>query len=163
MNYSIRCFEERDRSEVREIYLVARRAAFAWPGSGMFKADDFERETEGEHIFVAESSERVVGFASLWTADNFLHHLFVHPEAWRRGVGRLLLRHCETVMNAPLTLKCLKANSRALQFYARMRWRIVGEGYAPEGSYFLMVSGHGCGDGREAFSGSPPSAFNARD
>jgi GNAT superfamily N-acetyltransferase len=89
-------------------------------------------------ILVAENDQQVLGFASIWTAENFLHNLFVHPDYWRTGVGTALLQRAMCVVSGPATLKCLTANTGALAFYARTGWRAIGDGVSPDGPYQIM-------------------------
>ena len=46
-------------------------------------------------IWVAVQNGHRVGFASVWTNDNFLHNLFVDPQYQSTGVGRLLLEQVQ--------------------------------------------------------------------
>ncbi len=138
MTHRIRDFVEGDRAALRELYVLCRRAAFTWADGSTFKAGDFDRDTEGERILVAENKQEVLGFASIWMAENFLHNLFVHPAFWRRGVGTALLRRVMYLTSGPPTLKCLTANTGARTFYARTGWRAIGDGVSSDGPYQLM-------------------------
>jgi GNAT superfamily N-acetyltransferase len=42
-------------------------------------------------IWVAAQNGHRLGFASVWTNDNFLHNLFVDPQYQSMGVGHELL------------------------------------------------------------------------
>jgi GNAT superfamily N-acetyltransferase len=60
-----------------------------------------------------------------------LHAVYVHPDKWRRGAGRLL---CERAMHEAIdrehnamTLWVVKGNDRACRFYERL-------GFAPDGA-----------------------------
>lgn len=144
MNITVRDFEEGDRPALRRLYLESRNASFVWNAAGLHQLADFDAHTEGERIFVATGDSlppgsACLGFASIWVPDSFLHNLFVHPSAFRRGIGRALLRHCEQHLVGPPTLKCLKANVNAIRFYASLGWSAVSEHAVPDGPYFLMV------------------------
>jgi GNAT superfamily N-acetyltransferase len=138
MNLSIRPFRESDRQPLRELFLVTRDATFVW-AVGSHRLEDFDEATAGETIFVACEGERVVGFASVWEADSFLHNLFVHPDAQGRGIGKALLAACAPVFRRRPTLKCQQRNVRALAFYARQGWEIVEQGASEEGDYWLLA------------------------
>ena len=100
---------------------------------------DFDMVTSGERILVAtETGGAPVGFASIFEPDSFLHNLFVHPAFQRRGVGRALLASCNRHFSAAGTLKCLKANEAAQQFYLSQGWAIRDEVLEETGDYFLM-------------------------
>jgi len=79
-----------------------------------------------------EENARILGFASygpscdedtdsLITAE--LIGLYVHPNAWRRGIGYSLLQQVEGVLRgdfAGMTLWVIQNNSRARDFYEAM-------------------------------------------
>lgn len=79
----------------------------------------FLDETEGETVLVAERRNRVIGFAAIYTAEHFLHHLYVTPRAHRKGVGGLLLAAARERARAPISLKTQTENTRARAFYAK--------------------------------------------
>ena len=139
MNILVREFEEADRDALRLLYVASRDAAFTWSAAGAHRPGDFDLHTEGERILVAAVGAEVLGFASIWEPDSFLHNLFVHPSFTRKGVGRALLAGCAKHLSAPPTLKCMKANTKALQFYASQGWRALREEVGPDGPYFLMA------------------------
>lgn len=135
----VREFEETDRDVLRSLYTCSRNAAFTWNATGQHQILDFDAHTEGERILVAVVDGKVLGFASIWEPDSFLHNLFVHPSATRKGIGQALLTYCSKYFSKPPTLKCLKANINATQFYETQGWRILREEVAADGPYFLMV------------------------
>jgi ribosomal protein S18 acetylase RimI-like enzyme len=135
----VRRFEERDRDALRDVYLASRRATFTWLDVSRFRAEDFDTSTEGETIWVAERGDAVVGFASVWEADTYLHNLFVHPDHVRTGVGAALLDACLAAMGRPVTLKCLVHNEAALSFYARRGFVVASEATGPDGPYRLLA------------------------
>lgn len=140
MNIIVREFEEADRAALRLLYVASRNAAFTWQAIGAHQPGDFDAHTEGEQILVAEEGNGgILGFASIWAPDSFLHNLFVHPSFTRRGVGRALLAACARHFTHPSTLKCLKANTQALDFYRSQGWRVLREETGPDGPYFLMT------------------------
>jgi N-acetylglutamate synthase-like GNAT family acetyltransferase len=54
-------------------------------------------QIEAGGVFVAETEEGVVGFAAILPRDDGdaeLDALFVEPDSWRRGIGRILVNHC---------------------------------------------------------------------
>ena len=139
MNILVREFEEEDRDALRLLYVASRDAAFTWNAAGAHRAGDFDAHTEGERILVAAVEGEILGFASVWEPDSFLHNLFVHPSALRQGIGRALLAGCGRYFSQPPTLKCLRANVRAAGFYRAQGWRVLREEGGPDGPYFLMA------------------------
>lgn len=138
MHFPIREFEESDRNALRSLYVVSRNRAFPWSPIDHHQLAEFDAHTEGERILVAALEGEVLGFASIWEPESFLHNLFVHPSAVRKGIGQALLESCAKYFNRPPTLKCLVANSNALQFYKAQGWTILREETGADGPYFLM-------------------------
>lgn len=140
MRLTVRTFREADRPALRQVHRASRLAAFPWLDPVALPLDDFDRDTRDERIFVAELDGRPCGFVSIWEPDSFLHHLFVHPDVFRRGVGRALLDHCLPYLAGRATLKCLQANGNAVAFYRHLGWQIVGDGDSSDGPYYLMAA-----------------------
>lgn len=138
MHIAIRAFEESDRESLRRLYVASRNEAFFWRPAAHHQPTDFDAHTEGERILVATVNGEVLGFASVWEPDSFVHNLFVHPSAKRRGLGQALLEGCSRYFDKPPTLKCLTENVSAVQFYQAQGWAVLHEDTGPEGPYFLM-------------------------
>jgi GNAT superfamily N-acetyltransferase len=135
----IRLFQEQDRKALRKLYLESRRRAYRWWQSAFFTREDFDKDTEGERIWVAVSDGVAVGFAAAWERENFLHHLYVAPQHTGKGIGRLLLQTSVADLGRPASLKCLKANQAAIRFYNKNGWIIAAEGVSKgHGEYYLM-------------------------
>jgi GNAT superfamily N-acetyltransferase len=137
-NVTVREFLESDREALRELFVASRKKAFSWAKPSEIKPEDFDSSTKDERILVAVQGTRQAGFASIWEADSFLHNLFVHPECQRSGVGKTLLAGCEKYFISTPTLKCVKANDYARQFYQSQGWIVRDEAEGPEGPYLLM-------------------------
>jgi len=136
---NIRAFKESDRPVLQQIYLEARRHTWTWLDARAWQREDFDNVTQDESIWVAELAGRPIGFASVWVADNFLHHLFVSPQTQGHGVGSALLQHVQHKFTDTGSLKCLLENSHALTFYQRHGWHIEARGDSPDGQYALML------------------------
>jgi GNAT superfamily N-acetyltransferase len=54
-----------------------------------------------------------LGFASVWTNDNFLHNLFVDPQHQGKGVGQRAAEKVQKTFTSTGSLKCLVKNARA--------------------------------------------------
>jgi len=135
---NIRRFDERDRASLRDIYLTARVATFHWLDTGAFKPEDFDAATGGERVWVAERDGTLLGFASVWMPDNFLHSLFVHPDSQGSGAGKALLSVCIAATGGRLSLKCLCRNENARDFYLSQGWQIRSREIGPDGDCFVM-------------------------
>lgn len=135
---AIREFIEEDRFSLRNVYLETRLERFTWLNGDSLKLEDFDKDTEGERIWVCECSKKVIGFISIWEPDNFIHHLFIQTEFSRRGYGSQLLEICMATIGRPAKLKCVSQNTSALQFYKSKGWRTISKGVSPDGEYQLM-------------------------
>ena len=88
-------------------------------------------------VDLAEDGAAPVGFCSYGpTRDDDagtvaeIYAVYVHPEHWRRGAGRLLCEHAARAAaergHEAITLWVVKGNERACRFYERI-------GFAPDG------------------------------
>ncbi len=135
---TIRDRRTEDERPLREVYFETRRESFAWLKADQITVEDFEADTRGEKIWVAESSRQVIGFVSVWEPEHFIHHLFVLPSFCRRRIGTRLLDVCLANIGRPARLKCVSANTRALAFYRARGWQAVSVGTSVEGEFQLM-------------------------
>lgn len=101
-------------------------------------APAFEEATCGEEIYAALMDDRIVGFASVWEPDRFIHYLCVSPAVRHKKVGSTLVSSLAEIYGVPLTLKCLAENKDGLAFYRATGWEKVGEGVSGEGAYVLL-------------------------
>jgi GNAT superfamily N-acetyltransferase len=137
--WTIRPATPDDRVELADIYLAVRRTTFLWVDPGHFRKDDFTEDSRGEQVLVCEDGRgRIAGFLTLWAPDNFIHMLYVRAAFQDRGVGTALLEALPEWPTRRYRLKCLAHNKRALSFYQARGFKIVGNGWSPEGSYKEM-------------------------
>lgn len=120
------------RAQVGEIAACAAlyervlRATFTWIPPEQHQAADFAAAAQDEEVYLAADVERLLGVASLYRPDSFLHSLYV--EARGLGVGKALLDHVAAAADGPLHLKCQIPNIQAQAFYAREGFAVVEEG-----------------------------------
>lgn len=81
-------------------------------------------------VFVAELAGSVVGFAAILPrpdGNSELDALFVEPDSWRQGVGRVLVEHCcdAARMRGALILHVV-GNPHAERFYGACGFRAAG-------------------------------------
>ena len=127
-----------DLVDASRIYGEALRTA-DWLPRTHPKPIDFMTATDGEEVFVAANEkDEVTGFISVWTADSFVHHLYVDAVFRRSGVGTALVHSLEAWLPRPWSLKCVKANVAALRFYRWLGWQRAGEGVGDDGPYLLL-------------------------
>lgn len=134
----VRTFKESDRDSLRQVYLESRRSTFSWLDSESLHLSDFDRDTDGETIWVVERNGTVVAFVSIQNEGNFIHHLFVLPSWFGRGCGSELLATALANIGRPARLKCIARNARALSFYRANGWRKVGEGMSEDGKHYVL-------------------------
>ena len=134
----IRIANSHDLAQAEMIYNSAMRIADWLPEPARNKFD-FGSATMGEDIFVAVNSDRLItGFVSVWTAESFIHHLYVDAAFRRSGVGSELLASLHNWLPRPWKLKCVTANSEAMAFYLSLGWVSEKTENGPDGEYHLM-------------------------
>lgn len=130
----IRVPAEQEIVQLLEVFNSARRSAGCFR-QGPVNQAEFERMLQGEVIHVAAIGDRIVGFVSVWEVDGFIHHLYVSPGFQGKGVGKALLRMCEGRYGLPLSLKCIRANHKALAFYRSNGWITRSYGSGSDGPW----------------------------
>lgn len=133
----IASFQTHHFDAVRQIYLASRIATFTWLDTSTYELSNFERDTQGEAVWVAVECDEVVGFVSVWEADCFVHHLFVGPDKLNKGIGSTLLSFVKRRYSS-LSLKCLIQNSHAVAFYLSQGFEIKETVDNGSESYHLM-------------------------
>ena len=130
-----------DAQALRYLFLRARRETFVWQPENAFHLADFDVQTEGERLLVAEEEGvQLAGFISVWEPDNFIHHVYVEPTHFRRGIGRALLRALPGWPATRYRLKCLVVNKPALAFYGSCGFTETGAGTADDGDHLVLES-----------------------
>ncbi len=132
----VRAANVRDLPALRELFLRSRRETFTWQPCHLFQLADFDAQTEGERILVADVDGDLAGFLSVWEPDAFIHHLYVDRAFLRRGIARTLLN----TLTGRHRLKCLVRNEGALRFYDAMGFVEVGRGTSDDGDFVLLES-----------------------
>jgi len=134
----IRPYQEADRPFLRTLYLASRKAVWTWIDPNSLALEDFDQAILGEKVIVAEEGGKRLGFASIFTEENFLHNLFVAPDAQGQGIGSALLHTVEKTFTATGSLKCLVKSEKSVKFYQRHGWEIITTGDSPKGEYYLF-------------------------
>lgn len=129
-----------DRREVARLYYEVRVATMTWLDPSTFGENDFVSHSAGEAVLVAKSGDgSVLGFVSVWRADEFIHMLYVRQSSQGRGVGARLLQALPGWPRCRYRLKCLVRNTRARAFYARHGFRVTRHGVSDDGEYEEMT------------------------
>ena len=74
-------------------------------------------------VFVAEDDDQVLGFVAV--KDKELSWLYVDPVAYRRGIGRALVRHAIASCGDTISVEVLVGNEPALQLYLAEGFKIL--------------------------------------
>ncbi|HEX4302096.1 MAG TPA: GNAT family N-acetyltransferase [Rhizomicrobium sp.] len=109
--------------EAAALYVRSGTHAFVWRPPGHFQAEDFRIFAQDEEVWLARMGEALVGILSVYRPENFIHCLYVDPDAQRLGIGKALVDHIRRVVATPLTLKLDVPNRRAIQFYEATGWQ----------------------------------------
>lgn len=136
----IRRATRNDLPQLAQIYLQVRQQTFTWIKSPQLA--DFQKETKGEQLLVAENEGRLCGFAAFYVPAAFVHLLIVAPDAQGQGIGRALLRQLQRGRRKPLRLKCVKSNHAALDFYAHLGFQIVKDNASAAPANFTLQATH---------------------
>ena len=134
----VRDFAELDREIVSAIYVDSRKFGFPFLEASQFKNEDFERDTEGEVILVAEFQHKIVGFASYVEEKSFLHNLYLDPKETGKGFGQAFFHNIIQRTGGSLSLKCVVKNYRALAFYQKLGMAITDEGETDAGKHYIL-------------------------
>ncbi|HZL41736.1 MAG TPA: GNAT family N-acetyltransferase [Verrucomicrobiae bacterium] len=104
-----------------------------------------EITSAGIHYDLLLADDELIGFASYGLAAPAtfkLHKLYLHPEYHGRGLGALLLRHCEEQAQGlgarKLVLNVNKNNSKAIATYQRCGFDIAKSVVTDIGGGFVM-------------------------
>lgn len=133
--------QKEEYDDLRKIFFNTRQEDFNWMEYESIKLDDFDSSTEGELILTAKINNEIAGFVSIWEEDKFIHNLFVSSNFKRCGVGKALINQCVKVVGLPLTLKCVRENENALNFYLSQGWTIEEEVTGKEHYYLMKYDG----------------------
>lgn len=77
------------------------------------------------HLATVDS--KPAGVAAIKEGDDFLHHLYIHPDFHRQGLGTALLNWAKGERPEGLQLWCFQANAPARAFYERHGFVAVEE------------------------------------
>ncbi|TDR80223.1 GNAT family N-acetyltransferase [Paludibacterium purpuratum] len=136
----VRPASEHDWPVLELIFQLSRQAAFHWQSSADFIQGQLRAQSEGECIWVAEENDgRIVGFVSVWPANDFIHHLYTAPDRQGLGIGPALLRALPDWGQRRYTLKCLALNLPARRFYDRQGFQALELGDGEDGPYWLLA------------------------
>ena len=141
MSLTIRAGGEADLAACAALYGRVVRETFTWFDASELTDAPFWAAAEAEELFVAERNGALVGFASFFRPDQFLHSLYVERGARGQGVGSALLEQVRLIASGSIALKVQKLNAAAIDFYRRRGLQVIdaGDEDQPGGGWFLMA------------------------
>jgi GNAT superfamily N-acetyltransferase len=63
--------------------------------------------------------------------EDFIDHLYVHPDHWRKGLGLQLITHARSLSPKRLWLYTLQINTNARAFYEKNGFKPIEFGVSP--------------------------------
>lgn len=94
-------------------------------------------------VYVAESSDRVVGFFDFQSGTSHIQHIYVHPDFHRRGIGRLMIEAAIDVLRDQgfdrASIEVIEGTS-APEFQRALGWRETGRETNSEGVLVISMS-----------------------
>jgi putative acetyltransferase len=82
-------------------------------------------------IVVAEQGDMLVGFVTVDPVTGYLDQIVVAPEAWGSGVAGALLAAAREIAPAGLDLDVNADNERAIRFYGKHGFAVMGRDVNP--------------------------------
>jgi len=82
-------------------------------------------------IVIAEAAGEVIGFVTVDPRTFYLDQIVVAPEHWASGVGMALIAVAKQLSPSGLDLDVNTDNARAIRFYGKLGFSIVGAGVNP--------------------------------
>ena len=119
----IREYKPDDFDAVTILWRVAREKSvpeFQQEKGHFFYEDrDYFQNTilQNNDVFVVEMTKRPVAFMAM--EETFIDQLYVHPDHWRRGLGKMLLDFAKERFPEHLWLYTLQVNVNARAFYEK--------------------------------------------
>jgi GNAT superfamily N-acetyltransferase len=135
-NVKIRLYKPEDFDAVTILWRVAREKSlpdFQKQKGHFFYEDQWyfrEHILPQNDVWVAEAGiGRPVAFLAI--KGDFIDHLYVHPDHWRRGIGEQLIHFARTLSPQRLWLYTLQINLNARAFYEKNGFKAVAFGISP--------------------------------
>lgn len=74
---------------------------------------------------------RLLGFVTVQPSTGYVDQLVVHPDHWGTGIAGLLVEAAAARSKKPLSLDVNEENPRAVRFYEKAGFAVVGRGINP--------------------------------
>ncbi len=137
MSVLIRPYETSDRDAAASLWVAAWQTtmpqiAFELRRDWILDRLDTQVATDSVTL-CAEAAGALAGFVMVEPARLWLEQLAVAPERFGTGIGTNLLDAAKRLCANRLSLRVNQDNPRAVRFYQREGFRIIGEGTNPGG------------------------------
>jgi len=122
-DFSIRKYKNEDFDAVTILWRISREMSmpeFQRTKGHFFYEDQWyfqEKILKENKVWVVEDDGYPVAFLAM--KDEFIDHLYVHPDFWRRGIGRLLLQFARERQPDHIWLYTMQVNKIARTFYEK--------------------------------------------
>ena len=83
----IRVMQETDIPQLAQLFLKGRRQTFHWVDPAHFRLEDFDEQTRGEQIWIAEQGERLAGLSPSGEMKASFTTCMSRPTGMGRGWG----------------------------------------------------------------------------
>lgn len=134
-NYSIRPYRADDFDAVTILWRVAREKSLPdfqrAKGHFFYEDQDYFRDhiLITNRVWVVEIEGRPVAFMAM--NQDFIDHLYIHPDFQRRGIGQALLNFARGKSPEHIWLYTLQANVNARAFYEKNGFVVEKLGISP--------------------------------
>lgn len=120
----IRLSNKLDAQRVYEVWKASVEATHHFLTEKDFEeiSDQVIQYSQSASFFLAEEESRVIAFMGL--SDSHIDSLFVDPNYFGTGVGKLLVNHAKSLY-ASLTVDVNEDNSGACMFYKKMGFKVI--------------------------------------
>jgi GNAT superfamily N-acetyltransferase len=121
--FFIRDYRTEDFDAVTILWRISREKSLpeSQNAKGHFFYEDqgyfLDHILKDDKVWVVQSEARPVAFIAM--REDFIDHLYVHPDHQKRGIGRALLGHARQLSPEHLWLYTLQINTNARLFYER--------------------------------------------
>ena len=131
----IRDYRPEDFAALTILWRIAREKSLPQfqraKGHFFYEDQDYFRDhiLKENHVWVLEVDQRPVAFLAM--RDDFIDHLYVHPDYQKRGIGKALLNYAHQLSPEHLRLYTLQVNTNARAFYEKYGFTAEKFGVTP--------------------------------
>jgi putative acetyltransferase len=134
-NYFIRDYRSEDFDPITILWRIAREKSLPEfqraKGHFFYEDQDYFRDhiLKDDRVVVVASDQRLIAFMAM--RDEFIDHLYVHPDDQNRGIGKALLDYARQLSPEHIWLYTLQINMNARAFYEKNGFTAEKFGVSP--------------------------------